>query len=358
VTYLVDLRRPASRSSTRWRRTPRLRRSRVTARRTCLILAAAAGFTLTPIPAAAEPGMPPTSQDTGATIADKARELEAITEEFNLARARLGHRQAAAQAAADALTRAQTRLATAREEVRAIARSAYVGGGLSHLQALLTSDSADDFVQRVTSLDMIAGHHSAVLGQAATAADTAAQAEATARAAAAEARAAHDAVATQRQQLQAEINEYQAAYDRLSAQDRGRTSRGDRPDPPPVGPVVASSAAAQIAVDTALAQLGEPYVWAAAGPNSFDCSGLVQFAYAAAGMTLPHSSAIQATMGRAVTRAELQPGDLVAFYSPVSHIGIYVGNGQMVHAPTSGDVVKVASIDVIGSITAMRRIAG
>ncbi|MCW2695889.1 MAG: Cell wall-associated hydrolase, invasion-associated protein [Modestobacter sp.] len=63
-------------------------------------------------------------------------------------------------------------------------------------------------------------------------------------------------------------------------------------------------------------------------------------------------------MGRAVSRAELQPGDVIAFYSPVSHIGIYIGNGQMVHAPTSGDVVKVASIDVMGSITAMRRLAG
>jgi cell wall-associated NlpC family hydrolase len=109
-------------------------------------------------------------------------------------------------------------------------------------------------------------------------------------------------------------------------------------------------------VRTALAQQGKPYVWAAAGPSSFDCSGLVQYAYAAAGISLPHSSGAQARMGTAVTRAQLQPGDLIAFYSPVSHIGIYIGNGQMVHAPTSGDVVKVASIDVMGSITAMRRL--
>ena len=122
--------------------------------------------------------------------------------------------------------------------------------------------------------------------------------------------------------------------------------------------MVANSAAAQIAVDTAMAQRGDPYVWAASGPNSFDCSGLVQYAYAAAGISLPHSSRMQASMGQAVSRADLQPGDLIAFYSPVSHIGIYIGNGQMVHAPTSGDVVKVASIDTMGSITAMRRLAG
>ncbi|OMQ13860.1 hydrolase, partial [Modestobacter sp. VKM Ac-2676] len=116
--------------------------------------------------------------------------------------------------------------------------------------------------------------------------------------------------------------------------------------------------AAATAVSTAMAQRGKPYVWAAAGPGSFDCSGLVQYAYAAAGIKVPHSSRAQATMGRAVSRGELQPGDVIAFYSPVSHVGIYIGNGQMVHAPTSGDVVKVASIDVMGSITAMRRLAG
>jgi cell wall-associated NlpC family hydrolase len=67
---------------------------------------------------------------------------------------------------------------------------------------------------------------------------------------------------------------------------------------------------------------------------------------------------MQAQMGRSVSRDQAQPGDLVAFYSPVSHIGIYIGNGQMVHAPTSGDVVKVSSIDRMGAITAIRRIAG
>ena len=84
----------------------------------------------------------------------------------------------------------------------------------------------------------------------------------------------------------------------------------------------------------------------------------MQQAYRAAGISLPHSSAAQSRMGQAVSRSQLQPGDLVFFYSPVSHVGIYIGNGQMVHAPTSGDVVKVASIDAVGSITAMRHIAG
>ncbi len=107
-----------------------------------------------------------------------------------------------------------------------------------------------------------------------------------------------------------------------------------------------------------MAQRGKPYVWAASGPGSFDCSGLTQYAYEAAGISLPHSSRMQSQMGTAVSRADLQPGDLVFFYSPVSHVGIYIGNGQMVHAPTSGDVVKVAAIDSMGGYSGARRIAG
>ncbi len=105
-----------------------------------------------------------------------------------------------------------------------------------------------------------------------------------------------------------------------------------------------------------MAQRGKPYVWAASGPGSFDCSGLTQYAFKAAGISLPHSSRMQSQMGTAVSRANLQPGDLVFFYSPVSHVGIYIGDNQMVHAPTSGDVVKVASIDVMGGYAGARRI--
>ncbi len=122
--------------------------------------------------------------------------------------------------------------------------------------------------------------------------------------------------------------------------------------------VTAASQAAKDVVYTALAQRRDPFVWGGAGPNAFDCSGLTQYAYAAAGISLPHSSRMQATMGTAVSRADLQPGDLLFYYSPVSHVSMYIGNGQMVHASTSGQPVKVVSVDSMGGITAMRRIAG
>jgi cell wall-associated NlpC family hydrolase len=122
-------------------------------------------------------------------------------------------------------------------------------------------------------------------------------------------------------------------------------------------PASAPTPAAQVAVDTALAQQGKPYVWGGAGPDSFDCSGLTQYAYAAAGISLPHSSSMQSTMGAPVAYADLQPGDLVFFYSPVSHVGMYIGNGQMVHAGTSGDVVKVIDLAYMPDFNSARRIA-
>jgi cell wall-associated NlpC family hydrolase len=122
-------------------------------------------------------------------------------------------------------------------------------------------------------------------------------------------------------------------------------------------PVAAPTQAAQIAVDTALAQQGKPYVWGGAGPDSFDCSGLTQYAYAAAGISLPHSSSMQSTLGTPVAYADLQPGDLVFFYSPVSHVGMYIGNGQMVHAGTTGDVVKVIDLAYMPGFNSARRIA-
>lgn len=99
------------------------------------------------------------------------------------------------------------------------------------------------------------------------------------------------------------------------------------------------------AVDLARDEIGKPYVWAAAGPSAFDCSGLVQYVYRQLGVNLPHNAAAQSEIGTLVgSLADAQPGDLLFFYSPVGHVGIYVGNGQMIAAPEPGDVVKQQSV--------------
>jgi cell wall-associated NlpC family hydrolase len=122
-------------------------------------------------------------------------------------------------------------------------------------------------------------------------------------------------------------------------------------------PAAAPTQAAQIAVNTALAQVGKPYAWGGAGPYSYDCSGLVMAAYAAAGIYLPHSSRMQSTIGTPVAYNALQPGDLVFFYSPVGHVGMYIGNGQMVHASTYGQPVKVIPLAYMWGFSGARRLA-
>jgi len=97
-------------------------------------------------------------------------------------------------------------------------------------------------------------------------------------------------------------------------------------------------------VRIALSRLGRPYRYGAAGPSAFDCSGLTQWAYRQVGVRLPRTSRAQSQVGRPVSRAELQPGDLVFFYHPVSHVAIYIGEGKIVHASTSGSPVKVSNL--------------
>ncbi|MDX6355300.1 MAG: peptidoglycan DL-endopeptidase CwlO, partial [Streptomyces sp.] len=106
----------------------------------------------------------------------------------------------------------------------------------------------------------------------------------------------------------------------------------------------ANTTIAQQVIAFAQKQLGKPYVWGATGPDSYDCSGLTQAAYKAAGIDLPRVTYDQVNVGSRVSEDELQPGDLIFFYSDISHVGIYIGDGEMIHAPHTGTVVKVAPI--------------
>jgi cell wall-associated NlpC family hydrolase len=107
----------------------------------------------------------------------------------------------------------------------------------------------------------------------------------------------------------------------------------------------AGSTAGAVAVKAALTRLGDPYVWAAAGPHAFDCSGLVVWAFEQAGVSLPHSSQLLAAGGQPVSPDRMQPGDVITYYSDASHVGLYVGGGKIVHASTYRVPVAVAPLD-------------
>ncbi|MDQ3940524.1 MAG: NlpC/P60 family protein, partial [Actinomycetota bacterium] len=111
----------------------------------------------------------------------------------------------------------------------------------------------------------------------------------------------------------------------------------------PANPAPAPNAGAQKAVDAALSQVGKPYQWGAEGPDSYDCSGLTMWAWSQAGVSLPHNSGMQYDATPRVAQSDWAPGDLLFFGSPIHHVGMYIGNGQMVEAPYTGQYVRVVS---------------
>lgn len=141
-------------------------------------------------------------------------------------------------------------------------------------------------------------------------------------------------LAAKKTQIDAEIKQLQASLPKTVVKVEGC---------PTVTGVVSS--AASIAIKVACDQIGDPYVWGATGPNAFDCSGLTQYAYAAAGIRLTHFTGAQWREGRAISRSEARPGDLVFFFSDLHHVGLYLGNDKMVHAARAGKPVNVSSIN-------------
>lgn len=134
-----------------------------------------------------------------------------------------------------------------------------------------------------------------------------------------------------------------AAKEKAAAEAAAAAAKDAKDSTTPTAPSTNSSKADE-AIAFARKQLGKPYVWGATGPTSYDCSGLTQAAWKAAGVDLPRTTWDQVNVGTRVSEANLQPGDLIFFYSDISHVGLYIGGGQMIHAPHTGTVVKIAPI--------------
>ncbi len=326
-------------------RTTGRRRSRAVLALTGALVAAATGV-LAPSTAAADPT---TSAQAQALVREAAQQLTAIDEQVHEAELIVAAQQETAADAAAQAAEAQAALDVHAPQIRAIAQTGFTAKNQSRVAAFLTSASAAELVQQMTTLDMIAAHTNAVITDVAAAQAVAQQTQAAADEAAATAQAGLEQLQAQKAEVQTKVAAYQADFARLSAAEQaavttavaGRALQAPRDLPMPPG-------AAGAAIQAALAQVGDAYQHAASGPDAFDCSGLTSYAYATAGIALPHSSRAQSQLGSQVSRAELQAGDLVFFYTPISHVGLYIGNGMMVHARTYGSPVAVTSVDQSG----------
>ncbi len=308
--------------------------------------------TAAPIPALQAP---PTGSDALAKYRDLAAQAEKLNEDLLRAQDDLTAKQgqldkanADVTAAKNAGAQAIEAKRTYQSEVDKFAGASFTSGvQMNKLSALLAGTSTQDFLDRSAALEVIATGKNAAMDNLSDAAGKATAAEKSAADAAKRAQDARDAAAKLASDIEGKKKNLQGQIDQIEAQSRNLSSadKAAQKDTGGAAPTVkAPSAAAQKAVDAALSKLGSAYVWGATGPGTFDCSGLMQWAYKQAGITLPRTSSAQAGFGTPVSRSQLQPGDLVAYYSPVSHIGMYIGDGKMVHAPTSGDVVKISPL--------------
>jgi cell wall-associated NlpC family hydrolase len=301
---------------------------------------------LTPGTASADPA---DAAQAATLVREAAQQMRVIDEQLHEAELTVQEQQAAAAVAAEHAAAAHAAMKVYEPQLRALAQSGYTAGNRSRVAAFLTSGSAGQLVQQMTTLDAIAARTNGIIAEAAAVQKAAQQAQATADQAAATAQAGLDQLAAQKADVEKRAADYQADFDRLSAAEQvevttavaGRSLTAPSMSEVPVAP----GSAAAVAIAMALDQVGDSYGAGGTGPDVFDCSGLTSYAYAAAGVTLPHSSRAQSAMGRKVDRSELQPGDLVFFYSPISHVGLYIGNGKMVHASTYRHPVAVASVD-------------
>lgn len=210
---------------------------------------------------------------------------------------------------------------------------------------LFTSRSPKDFVNQMALMDYVAGRKGKKIDQLSSVRAAATKAQAAAKAKLAARTKLEQTMTAKAADLRKRATMLTGLLGRLCVEDQPATqaARASRDmGRVEVGP---ASGGAQKAVQVALAQIGDPYVWAASGPDAFDCSGLTSYAWAAAGVSLPHSSAGQMGYGTRVSRSEVRAGDLLFFYSPVHHVGLAISNTMMVHASTFGVPVKVAPID-------------
>ena len=326
------------------------------------VAACSLALILTPTLASAAPrSTAPHSQPAQPSIPDLQKRLGALAlkntqlvEQYNQARIAASGAAKSAKAAAATAATASQRYQQVRATYVQLVQAKYESSAMSGAAELLQSSSDANYMDRVVSMDLVSSHFSQVVTQVATVRASAVQSAATARTLSSQALARRNAVAAQQKTITAQISTYEKMLATLTSQQRAAYQRAQYPSASAstvssFHAPQATSAAAAKAVSFALKQIGKPYVFGAAGPGSYDCSGLTMASWASAGVSLPHSAADQYNYGTHVSANNLQPGDLLFYYTPIEHVTIYAGDGMMVSAPTEGEDVTLVPVSAYTS---------
>jgi len=297
------------------------------------------------------------SHEADVLNADHIKAQEAL----KVAEDELGKANTDLSAATDAENAAKATEEQFRGQVDLLTEASFEGARFNNLSALLVSDSQQDFLNRMSAISVLAADNSEALGKLSGAVATADQARSSAKDATDRASKAKDDAAKllddidkKAADLDGRVKEAKAAYSSLSSSTKNTLNSGSSNTPITVN----ASGAAAAAVNFALGERGKPYVFGSNGPDSWDCSSLMQASYRAAGISIGRTTYAQAVLGRAVSRSEVQPGDLVIYYADQGHVAMVVDSNTAVHASTEGVPVKTAPIDSIGPINTIRRIVG
>lgn len=312
----------------------------------------AAATALGVVPATAAP-----HDDTRAKVDRLYEEAEQATEAYNKADERADKLRGQVNDAQDRIARQQASINSKRDALGSLAGAQYRAGGLDPSLALLLSEDPADYLDKAARIARLSAHQAGELEDLQEAMRVIAQERAEAARKLTELERSRKAVATHKRTVERKLAQARRLLNSLSAADRAafdRASRSGRADLPDFGGAVAASGRAAAAVAAAQSALGRPYIWGANGPSGFDCSGLIQWSYAQAGVSLPRTSQGQRYAGRQVPLSEAQPGDVVTYRSDASHVGMYMGNGQVIHAPYPGAPVRYDPVGMMPGATVTR----
>ena len=299
-----------------------------------LCITAVTGSVFVASPTFAEPDV----DDVQARVDTLYEKAEQASERYNDAKLELERAQKRLGALRADLDRQREKFEAVRREMAASVVSQYQGQALSTTTRVLLADDPDAFLDQVATVSGFNDQQSEMMADFAVQAQQLEMREAAAKRELDRIAKTKKTLGQEKAEIDEKAEEAEELLDRLEARAAPVSRSSERLPNVPV------SGRAGAAVSYALGQVGDAYVYGATGPSAFDCSGLTMMAWAQAGVSLPHSSSAQMGSGSPVSQSDLQPGDLVFYYSPVSHVGIYIGNGQIVHASNPSTGVQVSPV--------------
>ncbi|MGW6982161.1 NlpC/P60 family protein [Streptomyces sp. NPDC054932] len=328
------------------------------ARTTAATLALAGAASATAFEGTSQADPRPTPAQVKSEVDRLYEEAEAATEQYNGAKEQADEAERALTGLREETARKTDQLNTARSALGTLAASQYRSGSLGTAVQLALASDPQEYLSQASFITRAGDRNAAGITTVRRRLDEVGKLREQAAGRLTELRSRQDELAGHKAVIEEKLTAARNLLARLTAEERaayearssgGSTGTAAAPAAPgtaaPAPAPASDGSRAARAVAFAYGAIGKPYVWGATGPGSFDCSGLTQAAWRSAGVSLPRTTYTQINAGRRVSRDQLAPGDLVFFYSGITHVGLYIGNGQMIHAPRPGSTVRLAPID-------------